>query len=715
MAKCTKALKLTAKEEKVFKGCEKKHSFGVDNDFKCGIDYDFPTCKENHVWECDDCLNKITPGKTLPRTPMMKKPETCKNNIEVKDSASDFFPPTCLAMHTFGPGTYICGTYMVFSDCQNEHFIKCSQCRGKSLPLPSATSTPAPKTTNNEKDENTKKVPFEETLKMQEELHESVIEALQDNNDEAGENCEDRNHLFEIRTKKHLSAPARTFYKIIRSCHYHFSKNYMEQPISKKWGKELIENLGKAFKDLEIAREYCLQPLDPDEKLEKQSYIEERFDEYNECLQLYDHFFNAITIEQEIVEATTPKRHHIQQKSEQNSIAPPLSTRHSIAPPLQNRSPYQLRVPRPTGQQFNQVPQSQIQINTQSMSRQYFKLKDELSLIKKFDGQDQRKYMAFHAQWKNYIIKANQMNRSQLDLYHDLLSRLEAPAYDLCSTDYPSQDSYAAAIQTLDERYYNPSHLLRDMVKRTTKMTKMTDTYQSLLDASINLKKAKADLCQANLSTEQLQGLFLISSTEKHLSESAWTCWNEVQNSQQFRADPMACFDIDNFLWAINQAMTNIHRKENAIGYNKPEANKFKPKSTLYGSYTTRVEKEAGTTPNYQKQAKKNGKCIFCSKGPHRFQLYCGELKNKAPEQIRKIMQEHSIECAMCLCPSHLTRDCIVTNNKKLRPCDVIEAGVPCKKFHCRYLHRKNYRRPNTNFTTTVKAEPTSDTTKLAS
>ena len=63
MAKCTKTLKLTAKEEKVFKGCEKKHSFGVDNDFKCGIDYDFPTCKENHVWECDDCLNKITPGK----------------------------------------------------------------------------------------------------------------------------------------------------------------------------------------------------------------------------------------------------------------------------------------------------------------------------------------------------------------------------------------------------------------------------------------------------------------------------------------------------------------------------------------------------------------------------------------------------------------------------------------------------------------------------
>ena len=49
----------------------------------------------------------------------------------------------------------------------------------------------------------------------------------------------------------------------------------------------------------------------------------------------------------------------------------------------------------------------------------FFKVREELANIKKFDASQPRKYMAFRAQWQNYEIKANQAKRSQIDKYYD--------------------------------------------------------------------------------------------------------------------------------------------------------------------------------------------------------------------------------------------------------------------------------------------------------
>ena len=710
--------------------CKSKHHFGP-REYKCGHKLDMVSdCPEDHTIRCPGCKEKLSfsTGKIV-----------CQNFITVKgEETAELFSDCPTQDHTYGPGQFKCG-HVLNLNCPQKHILRCDNCEYKGLP--SATSTP--KATH----QTTHRPLSDDIVNMQEEMHHSINDALNKDN-----HCANKNHEYATRTRKYLSAAAREFLNQHRTCVKQFSGS--QGPISKQLGDKVLQKCTEAFTKLQSVRQHCLEPFTEQEILEKglDTYIDEKLDLYNEAVALHDQYFNAHIIERELLQrtgdlsiqqnhpttATTPHNPILQKtpivpqprqspeshwstqanipiKHRDPTLGLPNQNIYSTAHPLQNQNIYSaappLHVPQPNGKQ-SQSSQAPIHKNTQSTTRPYFKLKDELDLVKKFAGLDQRKYMAFHAQWKNYIIKANQVNRSQLDLYHDLLSRLEPPAYDLCSTDYPSQDSYAAAIQTLNERYYNPSHLLRDMVKRTSKMSKMTDTYQSLLEASINLKKAKADLIQANLSEEQLQGLFLISTTEKYLSESAWREWNEIQNSPQFIADPMACFNIDNYLYAINQAMKNIHRKENALGINKPEANKFKPKSTLYGSYTTRVEKGNKITSNNYKQAKKNGKCIFCSKAPHRFQLYCKELKQKTPEQIRKIMKEHSIECAMCLVPGHSTQDCLATNQKKLRPCDIIEAGKPCNRYHCRYLHRKNSSRPNTNFTTTVKAEPTIDINK---
>ena len=722
--------KLTPVSECFNHDCKSKEHFGPRT-YKCGHKIEVSDCPEEHILECITCG-----GKPIPT----QEQKLCNKYITVSSTVTAQLFSDCHTTqdHRYGPAEYKCGHVLDFT-CPQEHILKCDGCEDRSLP--SATSTPKAM------HQTTHRPWSDGIVNMQGKRHSSINDALDKDN-----HCANKNHEYATRTRKYLSAAAREFLNQHRTCVKQFSGS--QGPISKQLGDKVLQKCTEAFTKLQSVRQHCLEPFTEQEILEKglDTYMDEKLDLYNEAVSLHDQYFNAHIIERELLQrtgdlsiqqnhpttATTPHNPILQKtpivpqprqspeshwstqanipiKHRDPTLGLPNQNIYSTAHPLQNQNIYSaappLHVPQPNGKQ-SQSSQAPIHKNTQSTTRPYFKLKDELDLVKKFAGLDQRKYMAFHAQWKNYIIKANQVNRSQLDLYHDLLSRLEPPAYDLCSTDYPSQDSYAAAIQTLNERYYNPSHLLRDMVKRTSKMSKMTDTYQSLLEASINLKKAKADLIQANLSEEQLQGLFLISTTEKYLSESAWREWNEIQNSPQFIADPMACFNIDNYLYAINQAMKNIHRKENALGINKPEANKFKPKSTLYGSYTTRVEKGNKITSNNYKQAKKNGKCIFCSKAPHRFQLYCKELKQKTPEQIRKIMNEHSIECAMCLVPGHSTQDCLATNQKKLRPCDIIEAGKPCNRYHCRYLHRKNSSRPNTNFTTTVKAEPTIDTNK---
>ena len=148
MANCTNILELAAKEETVFKGCSKKHSFGVDSTFKCGKEYDFPTCNIKHIWECANCHQKITLGKQLPRTPTQTKTtiqtdeKICTNKIVVPSTTTDYFPPDCLIKHDFGPATYKCGQKMNFLSCPHEHFIKCTDCGGKPIPQPSATSTP---------------------------------------------------------------------------------------------------------------------------------------------------------------------------------------------------------------------------------------------------------------------------------------------------------------------------------------------------------------------------------------------------------------------------------------------------------------------------------------------------------------------------------------------------------------------------------------------
>merc|ERR1712218_504455 len=104
----------------------------------------------------------------------------------------------------------------------------------------------------------------------------------------------------------------------------------------------------------------------------------------------------------------------------------------------------------------------------------------------------------------------------------------------------------------------------------------MHDTYDSLLTGINKLWDAWKDLDQADLTKDQLKGLLFIAATEKNLSEESWKCWLETQNLPKFKQNPMAAFEISAYMGAINTAMLNAQKRQNAIGQSSKTQNPTK-------------------------------------------------------------------------------------------------------------------------------------------
>ena len=733
---CKGLVSVSENEKFYFRECF--HIINENTTLRCGTQaecVDHSGCTKDHTLLCKACYKSVPkhficdkmitllPGKSHPFV------ECGQTHIIVDEEETR-------------DQSYFCGQSFSITDVNictvQQHRIYCTTCQEKHLTGRgglnrsfgnSHLTTSTPKVVLQSKASDSKFLDDKDTICNQtlsniKEIQKDVNNALNDID------CRSSHHMFESRTRKFLSAPGRKFMNAHRACLFHFSSS--QKLISKQFGDEILQNLKDAFNELQKIREYCLEPFTEQEIIENgyDNYLNEKLDLYNEALQLHDQYFNAHIIEQESLH-----------RSAIEQIRPPFSFQNPVKQP-------QLHVSQPSGlinklsnlNMQNPVSQEPIrheplrseavrheplrseevrQESRSIMNRnpfQYmrnspiFKVREELANVKKFDASEPRKYMAFRAQWQNYEIKANQAKRSEIDKYYDLINVLEGKAHDLVQTDYPNHDSYTISINLLDEMYYHPVNLLRDMCKKVTKVGKMSDTYQSLLEGTISLRQAWSDLNHANLTVEQLKGLFLISSTEKSLSEGAWKIWLETQNDPKFIRNGFECFDINNYMQSINTAMINAQRKENAIGKSVvTDSNKFKPRtqqSTLYGSYNVKVKapeqgkwKKSKVNISPQKQATINGRCVFCKGEPHRYQLNCKRLKDLSPQDILKILRQYNIKCYMCLSLGHTTRDCEATNVGILSPCRVKLNNVQCGKFHCRYLHGPSNEKPSANIT----------------
>ena len=349
------------------------------------------------------------------------------------------------------------------------------------------------------------------------------------------------------------------------------------------------------------------------------------------------------------------------------------------------------------------VPPTGLSGNTFTQHQFRFKLDEELGLVSDFDASNPSDYMAFRAQWTNFERKMVNSGRSQEDLYCALLRKLKGSARELCKNKYHDPEAYTWSIRQLDRLYNKPENLLRLMITKLLKTSKMDDTYESLLNGISKLQEAWQDLNQANLTNEELKGLLFIAATEKSLSEGSWKCWLDVQNNHS--GHPLSVFEARTYFGAIETALSNEQRRKEAgrsssVMDKRPQP-KPKQKSTLFGSYNTMNEDEQ--IPNNSKvtmrqnQARtKDGKCVFCLETPHPYQLWCPKLKTMPIDEIWQIIRTHKIFCQMCLGLGHWSNACPAAKAGKLNKCNVKnENGQRCNRPHTKYLHQGSTSKSN--------------------
>ena len=349
------------------------------------------------------------------------------------------------------------------------------------------------------------------------------------------------------------------------------------------------------------------------------------------------------------------------------------------------------------------VPPTGLSGNTFTQHQFRFKLDEELGLVSDFDASNPRDYMAFRAQWTNFERKMVNSGRSQEDLYCALLRKLKGSARELCKNKYHDPEAYTWSIRQLDRLYNKPENLLRLMITKLLKTSKMDDTYESLLNGISKLQEAWQDLNQANLTNEELKGLLFIAATEKSLSEGSWKCWLDVQNNHS--GHPLSVFEARTYFGAIETALSNEQRRKEAgrsssVMDKRPQP-KPKQKSTLFGSYNTMNEDEQ--IPNNSKvtirqnQARtKDGKCVFCLGTPHIYQLHCPKLKTMPIDEIWQIIRTHKIFCQMCLGLGHWSNACPAAKAGNLKKCNVQnEKGQRCNRPHTKYLHQGSTSKSN--------------------
>ena len=551
-----------------------------------------------------------------------------------------------------------------------------------------------------------------EESKSETQKEENDADKAQEDNEKA---CGDRHHLFEQRTKTDLAPIGKKFIKVCSALMLQLDRSKYPDEVSRQFGDDLLNDCRAVYEKLEEVREFCLEPLRKYERTQYSQYLIDKFNLLQTCERIHRSYF----------ERQTENKQRRQEESQQTQQPPQMSTPFhqpppqfippqgqpgpqyapppgqsgaQFVPPQTNFSHQHQQQNPPPGQGFN-IYQDDSRVPTPSAPsvinhHTRFKLKEELSLVEKFDATQPRAYMAFRAQWTNFHNKMEMEHRSSLDLYYALLQVLGGSAKDLVQTKYPSEQSYAQAIKKLDNLFFNPANLLRDMVQNLFKGVKMVDNYESLLSGLNNLWDAWNDLDQADLTKEQLKGLLFIAATEKNLSEESWKCWLETQNLPKFKQNPMAAFEISAYMGAINTAMLNAQKRQNAIGTKErhpntpPKTNKSnKKQSTIYGTYNIQGQAKDKS----QQQARgPNDSCYFCGEAPHRYQLSCPKLKTMSPGQIYSAMTSAGIECQMCLGLGHRTRACPPVQEGLLKKCNIKDAqGVECQRYHCRVLHKK--------------------------
>ena len=146
------------------------------------------------------------------------------------------------------------------------------------------------------------------------------VKKLVDEGEHGHEACRNRHHEFEARTKTHLAVPAKRYIKAVNTLMVQLDRSKYADEVSKQYGDELLNDVQDLYLKLEEAREYCLEPLNEDERLQYEEYLQIKFELKCTCERVHRQYFEQVEQNKKL-------------RNQQQMMTPPQQPQGQVQPP----------------------------------------------------------------------------------------------------------------------------------------------------------------------------------------------------------------------------------------------------------------------------------------------------------------------------------------------------------------------------------------------
>ena len=293
----------------------------------------------------------------------------------------------------------------------------------------------------------------------------------------------------------------------------------------------------------------------------------------------------------------------------------------------------------------------------------------------KFDGSSPSQYKSFRVKWEYIDQKMTQMGRDGAEKLIELKKCLsgEARSYIIDLAD--DEENYLAALEILDEFYYDNAIFAGNAIAKLMDCPKMSHE-TSAKELYMALTRAEQTMKGLKVTDEQRGDLIFLAVIQSKLNNRLLNKWLDMKNKMKDSKHPLGTTaNLDNLKSILRgeiKVKTQIDDIKGAES-KKVSGKEFK-KEERKPHDTKRFEKPANSTvrntfatsTDQKKKTEKNGfPCTICDQTMH-YPNQCRQLSSKTSSQIMQIIRDKKL-CFRCF-GKHRLEDCKF--NKNCTKCD---------------------------------------------
>ena len=317
----------------------------------------------------------------------------------------------------------------------------------------------------------------------------------------------------------------------------------------------------------------------------------------------------------------------------------------------------------------------------------------------KFDGSSTARYKTFRVKWEYVDQKLTQMGRSGAEKLIELKKTLQGEARQYV-IDLPDQDeNYLAALDILDDFYYDNAVFVGSAINKLMDCQKMTQE-SSAKDLYLSLTKAEQTLKGLMVTEEQRGDLIFLAVIQSKLNNRLLHKWLDLKNKKKDSDHPLGTTanleDLKMILRSeikVKSQIDEIKGQDNKKNENKKNSWNERRQENKSSMDSRKSEKDSNTTLKNtfvtsagQKTTERkpfdraNLICNFCDTKGH-YTSQCSNLRSKPSSQIMKTIKDKRI-CWRCL-NIHKVGEC-----KSSWLCTRCDSSIPeNKRKHSNILH----------------------------